>query len=312
MGRYKAFGDSVTAGNGIAGWTVGPGASYYPNIVAMMAGKRLLNLATGGTMAADACDVIFANPLGAGDSASIFFGVNDSPQYGTDANKLACYKSILSAHAYFLGQSVSSASTWTQAGTWATNSPYTHSSSAGSTLTTTFSGDLLTFGYGQQVGYSGEFSVTVDGINKGSFYFNPLANFTTNNGRNYATMLGRIDGCGAGSHTVVFTVVAGNVFINWIGQSIKSNPIYLLTTYLLNSYGANGSDAAIAALNTQVAAVATQATADGLNVTCLDTGSTIDRTVDLLTVNQLGQPDGIHPTQQGNVNLASAFFGMPL
>lgn len=315
MGRYKPFGDSVSAGKGTAGYTVGPGASYYPDIVAMMAGKRLLNLAVGGMMAADACDVVYANPLEADDSTSLFFGVNDSRQYGTDANKLACYKSILAALTYFLGQNCISAQTCPSAGTWSPSGYYYASTTPGSRINFTFNGDVLTFGYGQQRSpgvYAGEFKVTSDGVDMGHFSFGPPADFTTFDGRTYATMLGRIAGCGTGCHAGAIEVVSGSVYLNWIGQSIKPNPIYLLTTYLMNFYGPNGSDAAVAALNAQVAAVAAQAAADGLNVTCLDTGSTIDRTVDLLAVNPLGQPDGLHPTQQGNANLASAFFGKPL
>lgn len=323
MKRLVAFGDSVTAGNGyLSGalnWVLGNGASYYPQLLAAKNNARLRNLAVGGSMVADQAPIIYANPLAADDVATLFFGVNDERRLAGDAGKLASFKAMLSACVYFLGQTVSEVGSagWTQTGTWAPQAPNglalgVKTTTPGSTQAATFDGDLLTFSYTMQDGYTGDMNVAVDGCGVADVSFAPpgaISTYGTGPSPSptvFGPALGRIAGFGPGTHSVVFKAVSGNCYPNWLGQSVKPNAIHLLSCYKLAAYPYGGSSADVDALNAIVCAVAEQAAADGLNVTFTDAGAQIDPAMDINPVFANGVADLLHLNAQGHVNLISA------
>jgi lysophospholipase L1-like esterase len=301
--RLISFGDSITAGIDA---TLG-----YPFLLASDKAAMLKVFAVSGAMAADQYAQINSYAPRYGDEITYMIGANDERIYGTDANKLANFKGILAAEAYYLASVTQNANAWAKTGIWGNNVPNTlgvSSHTAGSTLTANFTGDLLTFGYVIQDGQSGTFNVTVDGVSKGNFNNFGAANVATQNGRGYGPMLGRITGCGPGSHTVVFTTLnSGYVYLDWVGTGAgpNSQKLFLSSISKMTAAGyasLGGSDANVATYNAAISALVTQMQADGLlNVAFVDAGPNIDVTSDLIS-------DGFHPNQQGQTNLAAAFI----
>lgn len=302
--QIVSFGDSVTAG------VLTPNAANYPQITSIFKGEVLTNYAVSGAMAADQADQIYGISGGFSTAPKITYmiGANDERIYGTDANKLANYKSILSAEIYYLGSTVARATepSWSFTGTWANNAPYTigkASHTNGSTATVTFTGDVLLAGYIIQDGNAGQFLVTVDGVSKGTFNASGPAAIATYLGRTYAPALLRIAGNGAGSHTAVFTVVSPTgqyVYLDWISLGISSTMIFQssITRQTAAGYAANGgSDANVAAFNSAIRSIVTQAQGDGINVTYVDASANFNPSTD-------AGSDGIHPTDLGQVKLA--------
>src|SRR5580704_12864794 len=184
--RLWAFGDSISAGIP-ADANNNPEWYPYPYLVALGNHMLVTDLAADGAQAADQYMAFGSAAPNSGDSIAVMLGTNDERTYGYSQPKLNNFATILAAECYYILQDVSKAQTWTASGTW-TGVPGTiiglYSTTVGNSLTTTFTGPTLTFGYLIDDAIGGSFSVTVDGVNVGTFNTQSAAPIMTTLGKN--------------------------------------------------------------------------------------------------------------------------------
>lgn len=291
------YGDSITGQDG-AQATMGASGVYYPWIVAAHTGEPdFLNLASNGAKSQDQIDSVYAHTPASGDEFFYLIGTNDRVTYGASSNAQTLFRNAVSAAVYWLAGGKTLASSCTLNGSWANCQHFGEQFSRASGVANdyveaSFTGDAFLFGYSLVDGFNGTFSVSVDGVSKGTF---SCLSPATIGGRGYGPGVLRITGCGAGSHTARVTVLSNGLGFEYIGNGTpNSNPVYLLTQPRTSS---SGDDANVAIYNGILSSIATQATADGYSVTLIDVGSKIDRTIDLV--------DPAHPNNRGHLKMAA-------
>ena len=309
MNRLWAFGDSISAG--IPG-DVNNNPEWYPHpyLIALDKHHLITNLAADGAQAADQYMAFGTTTPATGDRICVMLGTNDERTYGVNQLKLNNFATILAAECYFITQQTSKAQSWGASGTWNSTSGQTiglYSTTVGNSLTTTFNGPTLTFGYLIDDAVGGSFSVTVDGVNVGTYNTQSLAPIMTTLGKNSGPALGRIIGFSPGPHTVVFQqTAAGTVYLDWVGIGPNGAKLLLSTIPRMTSaaYTAfGGSDANVASYNQAIRSLVTQMQEDGLSALLVDSSSSVNPLLDL-------GADGLHPNQQGRVNIATTFLNM--
>lgn len=300
-GTASAYGDSITVSYGV------PAGQGWVSDLSSDLGYTVTNDGISGAQAADLMLPVYNHTWAIDSFVTLMIGANDQRIYQSSAPLLGYYELALGAEAYFLTENTVNTQTLTQTGGWTTNSPYTIGLSvhaSGATLTGSFTGSTLTFGYVQQNTGTGQFSVTVDGVNVGTFNCYPAAAMTTYLGATYGPALGRVTGLGSGMHTVVFTTLnSGYVYIDWLGQSPNGKPLYLASITRFSSAGyasAGGSDADNASYNSAISSLISQMKGDGLNVIAVDEVDTVNPATDL-------QSDGVHPGTAIQPAMAAAF-----
>lgn len=310
MSRNIFFGDSVTSG-GLSGQSTGEFGAGYPFIFSSFRGEECVDKAIAGSTSANLIYTagqlslaLYGTVPQVDDRFFIMIGTNDRIQRGFGAGALALFKAALLAEVYWLASNkvVARDAAWTFTGTWANDWPGLtvgkYSATVGSKASVAFDGDVLAFGYVLMVA-GGSFSVTVDGVSKGTFSSVAPANPSVppfNQGASPALL--RIAGCGSGVHVAEFTVVsAATILLDWVWTGANDLPVHLLTIPRCDPANYPSSDAGVAAYNATIADVAALAVADGLNVSVIDVSSRIDP----LSADLMG--DGVHPSNRGHLNI---------
>lgn len=312
------FGDSLTEGD----LPSGARNLTYPWAVSSAAGRYANVLAIAGSNTADQAPYIYGYTPQPGSRTFIMLGCNDRIMRGDSVADQAIYSGSLGALLYWLAgspQPAASSASWSfPAGTWNAPEAYgigKYTAENGAQAQVTFSGDIFTLGYllyDSGLGpVLGSFTVTIDGVEKGSFCEVPPAKIAAGpNNVPYIPALARIAGCGPGEHTALITVTGPEgsyVFLDWAGAGGTNGvPTYLLTIpRCAPTYGLPiplnypTQDESVAVYNAIIDDLAAQAVADGLtNVSLIDTVPWLNPACDL-------GPDGLHPTQQGQMNLAA-------
>ncbi len=316
---FKAYGDSITNEVGASS-----PANAYINLLATSRGWSLTtNNAVDGDMVPDQADPVFAEVIGDGEQSTIMLGTNDQRFYEESVPKRTAFKVGHAALLAWLaipdarkqkGQDADS-----ETGTWTdTSSAYggtlgRQSVVAGSTITFTVYGTVAYFCSILQNSIVATFTVSIDGVVRGSFATGPGATITSVNGRTFTPQLIRIPGLSEGSHSLVVTVVTasgGNpVYALWAtgnqGHKTKEGPnVWVGNVPRFTSAGytaSGGSDVDVAAFNAMIRANVTQLAADGLNVALVDSASRLNPAVDL-------GGDGVHPDDSGHAVIANAFI----
>lgn len=317
--KSAAFGDSITHG------TTGPSdlAHSYASLLASARSLNLINYAVDGSMVNDQIQYLYAHSVAQNQPVSwVALGANDQRIHGINSTRLAAFrKGIACALAYralpdakkVLGINAITSGTWGANAAWPGAAIGRYSREVGATLTATVTGSTVYIGSILQNSNVASFSVTIDGVAKGTFSSNPGSTITSYLGRVYMPQLLRFTGLALGAHTVVVTVesapdISDAVYVDWIGAVRGSDvtPIVLaggVTSSTAAGYAANGgSQANVDAYNVEISAVAGELTGDGLDVRFVD-NSGIDP--DTYT------SDGLHLNDAGNVlmkdNFSAAF-----
>lgn len=315
-GQLIAFGDSITVGYML------PSASdaYISKVAAAKHWILARNFAVIGSEAPDQADYIYATSTGAGNIFTYMIGTNDFNDYTVDPNpaRLTYFQDAdadelawlaLPSSAKVLGTS----SAVSYAGNWATTSAIGPGYGIGSISTT--NGDSATFqvagtsiyvGTLVQNGNGGEFSLTVDGVPRGSYHCYSDIPIHTLSDREYAPKLIRFSGLQPGPHTVTMTTtsatsVSNRVYLDWAagndGVSSRNAPLvytagvprpagdYLVYYWLYSS---------IVAANVQALA------ADGMQIKFVDVAAYMEPATDLI--------DSVHPNPTGSTHIANAFL----
>lgn len=311
-GNMRAcVGDSLTV-NGIAsqlannfGWTV-------------------TTTAQGGNTTSDQGPSSFLFFPVQGDKYTLWTGTNDNFFIQTDGNKLAAFKSCHLAMMLNLatkeGANKVRAQSMTPTGTWTNmtqpvDASGRNSSTANSTLSCTVTGSTVVL-VGQWNGAgTGRFSVTIDGINKGTFNSTPPGGVVPSNiGNNFGPFSLVFGGLASGSHLVTIQVVSASggtniVYVDFVAgySGGPANPLDpQLAVGNIYDLGAAGDlfngITQVMVINTNNAIAANVSTAQslGLNVNLVDTYS-------IVLVSDINPVDHLHLLQGGYLKVMNAF-----
>jgi lysophospholipase L1-like esterase len=309
-----AFGDSITQGYNSTNHLT---TAYVP-LIGAAANLTVINNGFSGDMIGDQADSILATTVNSGYIYTYALGTNDERIYSTSTNKLQDFKSAhLSTVAYLAIEDarkikgISGSVTYT--GTWATDAYLIgkFATTNGSTATFSVRGRTVLIGYWKYYGsYTGSMSVTVDGVNKGSYSITPTAgeDITTGHGRAYIPALFIVSGLSDGNHTVVLTATVGDFIpFDWaagvdydlLGPKVYVANIAHMTSAGYGTYG--GSDDNINTYNRVIRNNVAYLASMGLNVALVDVCNVTNPATDLDT-------DGLHPTDAGHAKWAAAFL----
>lgn len=310
------IGDSLSVGSGNGTTGVGLGA-----LLTSALGWASNNTARGGNAVADQNTSAYLFSPVQGDIYTYWLGANDKILGGNDANREAFTQGAHLALLLHLAtkegtnkvraQSASVTGTWTNL-TASVDPKGRTSSTNGSTLTATVSGTSVGLvGFWQQSS-TGQFSVTIDGVNKGTFSTQPAGNvIVTNTGMTYGPFGLVFSGLSNASHTVVITVTSatgGTVFISFVagyGSTVNTaDPhVVVANTHDFTAAG-NTAQGTSTAQNTRyktiIANNVSTAQGLGLNVTLVDADA-------ILADADLG-PDGLHCNSGGYIKMRDAFI----
>lgn len=337
------YGDSITAGE-VANIS-------YANIFASIRGDRVVNTARGGSTIADVAIQVYAHSPVVGERQFIMVGANDRIHRGDNASDIQLFQQGIAALYYRLGTQHAILTPSPSCSTDVTYGLGFTCYNPGETISFSFTGPVLTLGYraydlqavggGPLVPVVGSFSVTVDGVAMGTFATTPVAKIATgprvcdyNVGSwpcPFAPQLLRIPGFSSGPHSVILTVQDSScassgcnaVTINWAGSGVSSGvPIVALAitrSMVAAAPSCNGSqcytyyDQSTAAYNTAISAIVSQAIADGISATFVDTWNFVSPYVGQDGNNGDLASDLLHPSVYGQHNLAAALVaaGIP-
>lgn len=314
-----AYGDSIMNGTGASS-----APNQFRNLIATGRSWTITNHSASGDMVADQADEVFALSVGDAQQSLLMLGTNDQRTYTTNTYKQGAFKVGHMALAAWLaipnarkqkGQAKDS-----ETGTWTNVSVYggtlgRQSIVNGSTITFTAYGTVVYVATILQNSITATFTVSVDGVVKGTYQCMPgnSTTITSVNGLTYMPALVRIPGLSEGSHSVVITVVssaASNpVYVLWVagnqGHRTKAGPnVWVGNVPRFTSAGytaSGGSDAVVAVFNDMIRQNVETLAADGLNVALVDSAARLNPAVDLDT-------DGVHPDDSGHAIIAEAFL----
>lgn len=311
-GVMRGFiGDSLCVGGGDASVGLGPILTDTLSWVSN-------NYSHSGSTVADLLAAAFNFGPVVGDQYIMWLATNDKILSGDITNRES---SSFESHLALLLQLASkegsvkvSAQSATAAGTWA-NSVFSSrafgksSATNGSTLTFTVSGTTVAVQSFWENSNGGTFSVTIDGVGKGSFSNQPPGNLVVSNvGATVGPAVNLITGLASGSHTVVITVtsatnVSNNVYIGFVagyvqGASISAtDPLVVAINTQDFTTAGNTAQSCNTARNTRfktaIAANVATALGLGLNVKLVDADALLGANASLFTSG------GIHPNETG-------------
>lgn len=311
-----AFGDSITAGTGAS-----DAAHRYINLLATYKGWTLTNNAVSGSQISDPTqiDMLYDTTITADMNIVTLAGANDMRTSQSNAALQQTYRnSLLAALAYCAlpdtyktwAPSMSSTGTWVTSPS-VSNGKGLRSSTNGSTLTTTVEGDTVYVGYVVSPNYDGTFTVTIDGVNRGTFSTTASVPTRTVDSGEWANVAVRFTGLSDKPHTVVVTITSStgkDVWIDWIGGNgipyeITGPNVWVGNCCRMTSGGYStwgGSDTLVAVWNNMIREVCEALASDGLNVLLVETTDALDPATGLDT-------DGLHPNDTGHQQIADAF-----
>jgi hypothetical protein len=310
----RTWGDSITYG-----MLASVAAKKYANLVTAAQGWTLIDSGVSGNMVADFGSPIYAVAVKPYDRYSYMIGTNDGRHNGVSAPLQALYKSGLAAQMawlaipdenklYGISGAVTYTGAWTATPTGWTLGKYTQA--AGATAAFSVTGTTIYIGtivIDTTFGLSSSWTVTVDGVNQGSFTSVTSETLTTFNAtpHNIPGLI-RIAGLSAGTHAVVVTQTSGIVYFDWAAgnanAATSTGPFLWQSSIIRQStsgYGTFGSsDTIVAAYNVDVADNVAKLLADGLHVYLWDSWAAVNNTTDLA--------DGLHPNDAGHAKIAAA------
>jgi len=285
--------------------------AYHFELTALWRGEMFENHGLGATTAADMADAIYAHSPAAGERFEIQTGFNDMDAYGVGTAALGVFSSAVAAQALWLAgnKSAATAVDWSFTGSWFTtdSTPGKYTDAAGATASGSFTGDVLHLGYtvSSITTAVGRFSLSVDGISRGTFDCGVGSSTQRHADTNsYAPAVLRLAGFGAGSHTFVITTLdAKRVFIDWVGRGANGVLCSILSLPKCTAFGyakdgANCTAANIDTMNAALSALVTQAVADGYDLQYIDINAGFDP--DTMTIAS-GASQGDHPNNLGGV-----------
>jgi hypothetical protein len=313
FGSYDAFGDSITAGTGA---TVP--ANKYVSLIGTALSVTPTDQGVGGDQAADQESEIYQTTVNSTGSQLFTYmvGTNDMAHYFANADQLANYQSFMLASAAWLGipankKITAQSGTPTYSGSWSNSTYYggsigKYSTTNGDTATFTVSGTVAYVAYTMLDSNAGQFSITVDGVSKGTYsnYGKNNSVISTQNGKTYGSGLARIAGLSSGSHTVVLTVTSATdpnnkVFFDWAagneGVTVDGGPL------VIQGGVPNKNSYLVPIYSSLVIANVSMLHGDGLNIYYADTTNAINISTDLIG-------DVTHPNDLGHSHLAQAFL----
>lgn len=286
-------------------------------------GLNLTNYGEASAMAAEGANRVYAHSPDAtlNQRYTIAFGVNDQATY-TTANQQQVYHDEMESLIAWAALSQSSnkrratnTSAWAYTGTWTDSTHYSgngtisrKATANGSTATITVTGPVIYLNVTVEDGNTGTFDVAIDGGAPTSYNVAPVGPITTYIGQTYGPRLIRFGGLANTAHTIVVTATsasAGNpVYVDWIaGVGAAAQPtwpkVFACTITRKSAAGyvaSGGSDVRVAAYNGEIAAIVTELSGDGLQVTLADVGAVVDPTTEL--------SDGVHPNTAGQSDMA--------
>jgi lysophospholipase L1-like esterase len=320
--EVRAFGDSITVG-----YSANPQTTEsYVNQVGDRKEWPISNQAVSGSQVADTAGIVYSNVIEPADVALWLCGYNDMRCVGTDTGKQSYFGDTVYALSVWLtvpdsDKITAQSSGVTYVGSWSDSAYYggrlgKFSSTNGDTAAFVTKGSVAYIVISRTTATaSGQFSVTVDGIDKGVWdcYGAPAPV----SGLEYAPCLIRVAGLSSGSHSVVLTVVSsgGDAYFDWAaGNSTRGPCLYLGNCLHMNSagYATTGlsqgdGDEAVSQFNTIIGDVAATLREDGLKVFYVDADA---RYVahDASDPDTDVSSDNVHPNNTGHDHVTDAFM----
>jgi hypothetical protein len=327
---YRAWGDSMTAGFGVAA------GAAYPNLVATNnASTGFGNGAVSGDMCPDSAQHIIGTYVVApGQVNSYMIGFNDNYFFGSVDYRLDYFRHCHEANILWMatlpaqkvlaaGAGVTYSGTWTNTGQYASNLFATTVVGATATIALPPSTaiDVVTV---HQNGNTSDYSISIDGVPQintrtNTNLFSTSIDFTTNNGAGFAPYDHHFSGLPNTPHTIVITsqhIVSSNPnYFLWAqatspGQNGTNSPsVYVGTVPRSTAAAYSASPGSIGPSNVSDFNMAEylniqEIGSAGVNVSLVDVSNTacFDPNVPANV-----QSDGIHPTALGDTLIATCF-----
>jgi hypothetical protein len=227
---YTAFGDSITDSGSSCGDAT-TAANCYADIVAAQENWVLNNQGIGGAQAADQAERIYNTKIPAIGSPrySFMIGTNDNWGYGQDVNKQATFQAINLAELAYLAIPESNKIRpfdprvnyngygWWLSSLYGDGINSVFCGYPGSSMSIRFTGTVLYLSMGMQDGNNGQFTVSLDGNQIGTFGAygkNHAVINTVVYHSKVAPQLIRLT-ASPGSHTATITVLSPYIFFDW-------------------------------------------------------------------------------------------------
>jgi lysophospholipase L1-like esterase len=304
-----AIGDSFTN----PGYGASSSAKSYISLLNGMLGTTINNLGINGGATADLAANAYSINVIDGDKSIVELGTNDDWMYGADTAKRGYYYSAVQALIAWLAlaDKQKAINCGVAVGAWTNTSLYgigKRTDTAGDTITFNVEGDVVYIGSIQYPGYTGNFSINVDGVDKGICYAH-TENISTNQNMPCGPFLTRIPLQSNGLHRVTIKALGGGTcFIDWVAGSAQSIKLRVavgnITRMTSGGYSTSThgpSDATVKAFNLSLANAVAELIKDGLDVKLVDNNSAINTNLDLYS-------DGIHPNDSGHAKIAMDFY----
>lgn len=295
-------GDSISVGVGAS-----TSAKGWAQILAPTLGGSVVNTAVSGSMVPDQATAFYGKTFVANDKVTLMLGTNDERIYNVNATKQAYFRNGLSALAVYAASTPTKAiSSGMYSGTWSNTVAYgigKMSYTAGSKATFSVTGPVIYLGYIKQVANNGQFTVTIDGVSKGTFSANGDG-MTTYLGATYGPQLARFAGLSNAVHSVEIEVVsatdsANRVYIDWWSSNVAKSSVYVGNVPYALSYPSGGSIANVDLYNGEISGMVSQLAGDGLLVYHVDVNSA------LLPSDMF---DAYHPNDSGHLKIFRKFY----
>lgn len=295
----NTFGDSISFGYGASSTS-----KSYPQLLATSLSTNLVNSAVSGSLVSDQAPFVYANVMGSSDVATLMLGTNDERIYGSNNTLKEFFINGLTALSVFLTTSpVKAIGAGVKVGNWEPTYVYgigVNSQTAGDTISFTVTGDTGYIGYIRQINNYGQFSVKVDGVDKGTYSCN-ASGITTPQGVTYGPATVILNDLGEGSHQVEVTVVStsGRVYIDWWASAVSVNKLIVGNVPYALNYNSGGSDLNVDAYNQEIDTMVSYLKSKSLDV-------------ELANVNSVLTPsdmyDNYHPNDAGHQKMFTEFL----
>lgn len=318
--NYRAFGDSLTAGNGAS-----IEAKRFPNLIATQLEQTLTNDGVAGYMVMDMnIGKIYPYTPDA-DVYTVLAGNNDFNGHGSDTNAFLGYKrGTLASFLWLLMPQDNIIETqesgWSFTGVWTNENLFTnvnarYTSAVNATAEITIRGTAIYILYIKgEAADCGSFKIEIDAVN---YTPTPIDTCLGANGNIFtgkAPYALRFGGLKSGSHTVVITntidtkvseigYIASNDRI--VGQAsidkTKGPNLFVGSAINLPAW-INGSEALLYQYNDAKEEIVAQLKKDGFNIEYVD----LNAAYNIVNTNF---PLDIHPNDLGYAQIAEAFIG---
>lgn len=300
--KYVIAGDSISVGVGASA-----PAKSYAAILSADLGQAIESTASSGHMVPDQAAGVYGKNTVAGDKSVIMLGTNDAAQYGSDSAKRGYFIDGLRALSIYLSAQIAAATPGngvTFTGAWSTN-PNAYGS-YGSTVTGAkasfnVAGTAVALGFIRQLGNTGCFKVTIDGVVKGTY---PMGGDVTSLvGKSWMPCSFIFGGLAAGVHAVEVEIVGStsgySTFFHWFSGLVPKAKLSLVNIPHATAYSGTNSTANIDAYNADIASLVTQLSGYGLDVNLADVCSAL---------NASNMADNVHPNDSGHMKIRGVVY----